>query len=156
VIFNSLIYFCAVILPWLIVIGLIVYFLFSKKKVANLRLLGLSFFSAILAWFLASLFKYNFPSLRPFEIYNNLEPLFVTGKGDAFPSGHATFMGALALGVFLQKRKLGLIFILGAILVALARVLAHVHSSLDVIVGLLFGALVAVIVLVIYYKRYPR
>ncbi|HRZ30215.1 MAG TPA: phosphatase PAP2 family protein [Candidatus Paceibacterota bacterium] len=155
-IFNSLIYFCAVILPWLIVIGLIVYFLFSKKKVANLRLLGLSFFSAILAWFLASLFKYNFPSLRPFEIYNNLEPLFVTGKGDAFPSGHATFMGALALGVFLQKRKLGLIFILGAILVALARVLAHVHSSLDVIVGLLFGALVAVIVLVIYYKRYPR
>jgi undecaprenyl-diphosphatase len=136
--------------------ALIFYFLVSKKKVANLRLLGISFFSAILAWFLASLFKYNFPSPRPFEIYNNLEPLFVTGKGDAFPSGHATFMGALAVGVFLQKKKLGLVFILGAVIVAIARVLAHVHWPIDVVAGLLFGVLVAVIVLAIYYKKYPH
>ena len=149
---NFLIYFCAVILPWLIVLGLIAYFFISKKKVANLRLLGLSFFSAILAWFLASLFKYNFPSPRPFEVYDSLRPLFTTGVGDAFPSGHATFMGALAFGIFLQKRKLGLIFILGAIIVSLARVLANVHWPTDVIVGLLFGALVAVIVGLIYRR----
>jgi len=149
---EYLIYFCAVILPWLMSGGLIISLIFIKKKISALRLIGLSLFSAILAWFLASLFKYNFPSLRPFEIYNNLEPLFVTGRGDAFPSGHATFMGALAVGVFLQKKKLGLIFILGAILVSLARVLAHVHWPIDVIVGLLFGALVAVIVGLIYRR----
>lgn len=136
--------------------GLIVYLIFTKKKIAGLRLVGLSFLSAIVAWFLASLFKYNFPSPRPFEIYENIKPLFATGRGDAFPSGHATFMGALALGVFLQNRKWGLIFILGAISVALARVLANVHSLTDILAGLLFGALVAIIVWVVYHGIYPR
>lgn len=153
---NNLIYFCAVILPWVMGGGLIVYLIFTKKKIAGLRLVGLSFLSAIVAWFLASLFKYNFPSPRPFEIYENIKPLFATGRGDAFPSGHATFMGALALGVFLQNRKWGLIFILGAISVALARVLANVHSLTDILAGLLFGALVAIIVWVVYHGIYPR
>ena len=153
---DYLIYFCAVILPWVMSGGLIVYFFITKKKISALRLLGLSFFSALLAWFLASLIKYNFPSPRPFEIYANLKPLFTTAHGDAFPSGHATFMGALAMGVFLQRKKLGLIFILGAIIVAFARVLAHVHWPADVIAGLLFGALVAIIVWATYNKVYSK
>lgn len=136
--------------------GLIFYLIFTKKKISALRLVGLSFFSAILAWFLASLFKYNFPSPRPFEVYANLKPFFVTAHGDAFPSGHATFMGALAVGVFLQKKKLGLIFLLGAIIVAIARVLANVHWPVDVVAGFLFGALVAIILGAIYHKIYPR
>ena len=130
--------------------SLVIYFLVTEKKIRAWRLLSLSFFSAITAWVLASLYKYNFPSPRPFEIFDNLKPLFATGRGDAFPSGHATFMGALALGVFLQNKKLGVIFISGAILVAMARVLAHVHSLIDVATGLLFGALVAVLVKLIY------
>ena len=136
--------------------GLIVYLIFTKKKISALRLVGLSFFGALVAWFLVSLVKYNFPSPRPFEVYANLKPLFTTARGDAFPSGHATFMGALAMGVFLQRKKLGLIFILGAILVAIARVLAHVHWTTDVIAGLLFGPLVAIIVWAVYHRLYPK
>ena len=159
---TNLIYFCAVILPWVMCGGLIVYLIFTKKKIAGLRLIGLSFLGAIIAWFLASLYKYNFPSPRPFEIMTNLKPLFTTATGDAFPSSHATFFGALAMGVFWQKspstsldktrdkslraRIFGLIFILGAILIALARVLANVHSPLDVVVGLLFGGLVSLLI----------
>ncbi|MFA6476623.1 MAG: phosphatase PAP2 family protein [Candidatus Paceibacterota bacterium] len=153
---EYLIYFCAVVLPWVMGGGLIVYLIFTKKKISALRLVGLSFFSALLAWFLASLVKYNFPSPRPFEVYAHLKPLFTTAQGDAFPSGHATFIGALAVGVFLQRKKLGLIFILGAVLVAAARVLAHVHWPADVIAGLLFGALIAIIVGAVYSKVYPR
>lgn len=149
---DYLIYFCAVILPWVLGGGLIIYLIFTKKKVSALRLVGLSFFSAILAWFLMSFFKYNFPSPRPFEVYTNLKPLFATASGDAFPSGHATFMGALAMGVFLQKKKPGLIFIFGAILVAVSRVLANVHWPVDAVAGLLFGALVAIIVRLIYHS----
>jgi undecaprenyl-diphosphatase len=142
----ELIYFCAVILPWILVGGLIGYLFVTNKKIAGLRLIGLSFLSAIIAWFLASLYKYNFPRPRPFEIMTNLKPLFTTATGDAFPSSHATFFGALAVGVFFQRKKLGLIFILGAILIALARVLANVHSPLDVVVGLLFGGLVSLLI----------
>ncbi len=154
--YEYLIYFCAVILPWVMGGGLIVYLFFTKKKISTLRLVGLSFFSALLAWFLASLVKYNIPSPRPFEVYANLKPLFTTAHGDAFPSGHATFLGAFAVGVFLQRKKLGIIFIVGAGLVAIARVLANVHWPADVIAGLLFGALVAVVVGGVYHKVYSK
>jgi len=153
---NELIYFCAVILPYLLVIGLVVYFFITEKKISAARLITLSFFSAILAWFLASLFKYNFPSPRPFEVLANIKPLFAVSRGDAFPSGHATFLGALAVSVFLQNKKLGLIFIIGALLISIARVLANVHWPADVIAGLSLGALVAIIVWLVYNKVYPR
>lgn len=161
---DSLIYFCAVILPWVLGGGLVVYFFITKKKIAGLRLVGLSFLGAIIAWFLASLYKYNFPSSRPFEIYNDLKPLFTTGRGDAFPSGHATFFGALAMMIWLQDkpfdklraRIFDFVFIIGAILIALARVQANVHSPTDVIVGLIWGTLVAVIVWFTYNKICPK
>lgn len=147
---NSLIYFCAVILPWVLSGGLIVYFFITNKKISALRLIGLSFLSAIIAWFIASLYKYNFPSPRPFEVYENLKPLFITYRGDSFPSGHATYMGALATGVFLQNKKLGFIFIIGALLVAIARVLAGVHWPVDIVVGLIFGAGVSIVAWLIF------
>jgi undecaprenyl-diphosphatase len=149
---DYLIYFCAVILPWVLGIGLVGYFVVTKKKIAALRLIGLSFLSALIAWFIVSLYKYNFPSPRPFEVLTNLKPLFVTGRGDAFPSGHATFMGALAIGVFLQNKKLGLVFIAGAIIITIARVLANVHWPIDVVAGLLWGALVSIAAWLIFRR----
>ena len=156
--FDTLIYFCAVILPWVMGGGLIVYFFLTKKKVATLRLLTASFSSALIAWFLVSLYKYNFPHPRPFEVLENIKPLFITGRGDAFPSGHATFLGALAMGAFLQNKKIGLILFLGAIIVSLARVLAYVHWPIDVIVGLLAGGLIGGLISLVFgrliFKRF--
>lgn len=150
------IYFNAVILPWLLVLGLIIYFLITKKKISALRLLGLSFFSAILAWFIASLYKYNFPSPRPFELIAEIQPLFSTARGDAFPSSHATFFGALAESLYLQNKKIGLIFIIGAVIISLARFWAGVHWFNDIAVGLFFGSAVSLIVWSIFYHIYPR
>ena len=147
-----LIYFCAVILPWVMGLGLCSYLIFAKNKLTALRLILLAFFGALVAWFLANLWKYNFPSPRPFEVYANLKPLFATGRGDAFPSGHATFMGALAVSVFLQNRRLGLVFIAGAIVIAITRVLAYVHWPIDMIVGLIFGGLVSAGIWLIYHR----
>lgn len=136
--------------------GLVIYFFTTDKKIAGLRLVSLSLFSALLAWFIASLIKYNLPSPRPFEVIKDLKPLFTTETGNAFPSGHATFFGALAVSVFLQNKKLGIIFIVGALLVAIARVLAGVHWPIDVTVGLLLGTLVSIVVWLIFHKIYPK
>jgi len=146
---DFLIYFCAVWLGWVMVAGLIIYFGLTKKKISALRLLGLAFFSAGLAWVVASLIKYNFPFPRPFEV-TGVKPLFLTETGNAFPSGHATFFGALAVAVFLQRKKMGIIFIVGALLIALARVLAGVHWPADVIAGLALGSLVSIIVYLVF------
>lgn len=143
--FAYLIYFGAVILPWLMVLGLFVVLAFRWREVRVWRWVFLSLFSALSAWFLVSLFKYNFPSPRPFEVLDNFKPLFATGKGDAFPSGHATFLGALAFSFFFSRPKLGFLFVFGAILVALCRVLAFVHWPIDVLVGLLFGFIFSLI-----------
>lgn len=126
-------------------LSLFIFLSFHWRDSKAWRLIFFSLFSALVAWFLVSLFKYNFPSPRPFEVLNNITPFFATGRSDAFPSGHATFLGALALAIFLGRPNFGLVLILGAFLVSLCRVLAFVHWPIDVIVGLLFGFIVSLI-----------
>lgn len=149
---DLIIYFCAVILPWVIVFStVIIYFLFRKNKKAWSKIYNLISFldaslSVLIAWFFVSLVKYNFYNPRPFEKLGNVKPLFIPAYGDSFPSAHAAFFGALAVAVFLYNKKFGLILMLGAIVVSIARVLAGVHWPVDVIVGLVFGGAVSLMV----------
>ncbi len=64
----------------------------------------------------------------------------------SFPSNHATIAGALAVTTLLLSRRLGLIALPLAALGAFSRVFVGVHYPHDVIAGVLFGALVAVVV----------
>ncbi|OJI09106.1 MAG: hypothetical protein COV08_02185 [Candidatus Vogelbacteria bacterium CG10_big_fil_rev_8_21_14_0_10_49_38] len=142
----NLIYFTAVILPWFLIAGLAIWLALAKDKIKTGRQIALALSAAIITWFIASLVKYNFPSPRPFEVLPNLEPLFVTGRGDAFPSGHAAFFGALALALFWQNRLAGLGFLLGAILISIARILAGVHWPVDIIAGFVLALVISSLV----------
>ncbi|MEU1591038.1 phosphatase PAP2 family protein [Micromonospora sp. NPDC005710] len=64
----------------------------------------------------------------------------------SFPSNHATIAGALAVTTLLLSRRLGLIALPLAALGAFSRVFVGVHYPHDVIAGVLFGALVVVVV----------
>lgn len=61
----------------------------------------------------------------------------------SFPSDHAVMAGAVAVGVLLANRRLGLITAALAVLMAFARVYVGAHFPLDVVAGLLVGAAVA-------------
>jgi len=148
---NNLIFFSAVILPWLLIGALGVWLALAKDKIKTGRQILSALGLAIVTWFIASLFKYNFPSPRPFEVVPDFEPLFITGHGDAFPSGHAAFFGALALALFWQNRLVGLGFLIGAILVSVARILAGVHWPGDVLAG--FGTAILVVSLIFLIKK---
>ncbi|MBM0277303.1 phosphatase PAP2 family protein [Micromonospora tarensis] len=63
----------------------------------------------------------------------------------SFPSNHATIAGALAVTTLLISRRLGLVALPLAALAAFSRVFVGVHYPHDVIAGVLFGALVAVV-----------
>ncbi|MEW2426903.1 phosphatase PAP2 family protein [Micromonospora sp. NPDC047644] len=63
----------------------------------------------------------------------------------SFPSNHATIAGALAVTTLLLSRRLGLVALPLAALGAFSRVFVGVHYPHDVIAGVLFGALVAVV-----------
>jgi len=137
--FDRLIYFCAEILPWVVVIVLVV-FILAKKSWPEFFKMLLVFFSAGTVWFLTGFFKYLYLSPRPFVLLNNIKPLFVNGGLESMPSGHAIFMASLAgASVLFKDRRIAVVLSVGAIIIAVARVVAGVHWPSDVVVGLTIG-----------------
>ncbi|WP_326689455.1 MULTISPECIES: phosphatase PAP2 family protein [unclassified Streptomyces] len=82
---------------------------------------------------------------RPFLEHKGIEVL-VKGKTDfSFVSDHATLTMAIAVGIFMVQRKLGLVAIVLAVLEGFCRVYMGVHYPTDVIGGLALGTAVALL-----------
>jgi membrane-associated phospholipid phosphatase len=63
----------------------------------------------------------------------------------SFPSDHAVMAGTAATGLWLASRVLGAIAAAAAVLMAFSRVYIAAHYPWDVVAGLAFGALVALL-----------
>ena len=126
---------------WLLFAGLMVLWLIDGRIKKETALHALA--SAACAWVLAEMIKSLIPTLRPFET-NGISPLTLTmPTGAAFPSGHSSVAFALASAVWMHNKKIGLVFVLGALGVGLGRILGNVHFPLDVLGGVVLGILVA-------------
>lgn len=148
---DALIVFFAEWLPWALVIGLIIFLFFHHHKEVHslselfsrvklrMRELAMILFSASFALVLAETAKYFYASPRPFEILADVNLLFSHGGGDSFPSGHATFFAALALAVYSYHKKLGILYIIGALLIGLGRITAGIHFPIDILAGYVLG-----------------
>jgi membrane-associated phospholipid phosphatase len=96
---------------------------------------------------------------RPFVQDPSTHPLFPHPADNGFPSDHAAAAGLLTALVLRHRRTLGVVVGVGALLVAAARVAAHVHHVQDVVAGLLLGlaaAIVAVLATRVLAARVPR
>lgn len=80
---------------------------------------------------------------RPYDTLNNVHILLDKTKDFSFPSDHATVSGAVAMGLLLANRRLGILAVGAALLMAFARVYAGAHYPGDVAAGLLLGAIVS-------------
>lgn len=85
--------------------------------------------------------KFMFHQPRPFMVLDII-PLSMPGMYDSFPSGHAAFYMALALGVYYHHKRAGTVLISGAIIVAIARIVIGVHFPIDIVGGWLVALLV--------------
>ena len=156
---DKTVVFFAVIFPYIVIVLAGVYLLLhhenlrSRNVFSNLfkkwKEIAIVFFSGISSWFLADVFKVIMHTPRPFIKYTNVTSLFFE-NGFAFPSGHATFFMALAFAIFLSHRKVGYVFILFAFLIGIARIIAGVHSPVDILGGFILGALTAYLVRFLY------
>ena len=82
---------------------------------------------------------------RPYTAMTHVEVLVARSADYSFPSDHAVMAGAVAAGVLLVDRRLGLVATLAAVVMAAVRVYVGAHYPHDVLAGLLLGAAVAVV-----------
>lgn len=82
---------------------------------------------------------------RPYAVHPGLLRLADVTTDFSFPSDHAVMAGAVAAGLLMVHRRLGAAAVLAALVMAFARVYIAAHFPWDVVVGLAFGAAVAVV-----------
>lgn len=140
------------ILPIIVLAGYALLFRIPKKGrfQAYIRIFMAGLTAYLIAKLLGSL--YQPADERPFEILGAVAGAsYLPNPG--FPSDHALFTTFLALAVWFETRlkKLSLVLAFLTILVCVGRVLALVHTPLDVI----GGALVAFTGIIWYIQREP-
>ncbi|HQR25973.1 MAG TPA: phosphatase PAP2 family protein [Nocardioides sp.] len=80
---------------------------------------------------------------RPYAVLPHTLVLVPRSADYSFPSDHAVMAGAVAVGILVVHRLLGILAAALAVLMAVTRVYVGAHFPLDVTVGLAVGALVA-------------
>lgn len=149
---NLVITFLASFLIWFMFAGLLVLWLIDgkiKREQVLHAILAVAF-----AWGIAQVVKALFPTVRPFEL-NDLTPLtLLPRKGGAFPSGHSAAAFALATTIWLHDKKVGLIYIISALTVGIARVLGNVHYPIDILGGAILGSATSFLAEKVHLKKF--
>ena len=141
---DIIIEFFATFLIWILYAGLLPLWFWDgkirKEAVAHALMAG------GISWLIAFFIKHLIPTVRPFVTNGRAIDVLVKPTDSAFPSGHTVLAFSLAVTIFMHNKKIGWLYLIGALLVGTARVLANVHYPLDIVGGALIGTLVAVIV----------
>lgn len=141
---DGVILFFAQWLPYFTVIAAVIFLWVHTDKSAKAKgkEIIFVFVTGVLAWASSVLLKIIFAVNRPELVSENVLPLLV--KDDyALPSGHATFFFAIATAIFLRHKRYGGWFLLLALIISLARVVAGVHFPVDVLSGFVLGGVIA-------------
>lgn len=143
--------FFAKYLEWFLWLVLIVYLIFNIKK--NWKMFFEAFLAAGISKFLfAEIIRLIWFRPRPFVALNFL-PMIDQSAGEAsFPSGHASFYFAMSTIVYLNNKKLGIMFYAASILITIARVFVGVHWLSDILFGALLGIVTALLVNMLFKK----
>ncbi len=159
---DMLIRFCAVYL-WYVMVGgaLGVVLIPCIKDFKNFRhacgdLLLYALSAAVIARFVVTEFiRVVYERARPFEVVEGTRQLVEHSAGAAFPSGHASFVFAIAAAVAAYYPKTGALFFAAATAIAVARVAAGIHWPSDVLAGAIVGIATALILRKIFKKFCP-
>lgn len=108
---------------------------------------------AFIAYLIATGLKELIHLERSFVQFSELSPLFDPNQQYSFPSTHAAIFSALAFSIFFFHKKAGYVFMLFALLIGLARIIAGVHFPIDILGGFVLGAGVSCLV-AYFLKKY--
>lgn len=139
--------FSAEYLPYIIIISVVLYVYFHKDRYQGIREVAVIALSVGTAYVFASVFKHFYVHDRPFLCFTDVHPLISPDSPHgSFPSGHSTFFSALGLAFYYYHPKLGVLYLLGALLIGLSRIVVGVHWPLDILGGYIVGGVIALLV----------
>jgi undecaprenyl-diphosphatase len=138
---QYLIEFAASFFIWFMYLGLVVLWIIDGRIKKEQVVHALS--ASLIALLVAAVLKSIFHTARPF-IVQGLTPLTLTVPSDAaFPSSHTAMAFALSITIWLHDRKVGWIYLIWALFVGIARILANVHYPIDIWGGAILGIVIA-------------
>ncbi len=131
--------FLAKYLGYFLMVGFLIALIFERNWKSRFYNFSLAALSAILArGIFTELIRFLYFRPRP-GLVLTIEPLIEATSAAGLPSGHAAVFFALGTAVFYLSRKWGIIFLIGATLISLARVYVGVHWPLDILAGAIVG-----------------
>lgn len=150
VFFDTIIIALASYLAPLLAVGFVFYLVLRFRKGDRAFFMTATHMVAVAAggWIVSQIIKRLVASPRPFLALSDVNQLLIHGNHDSFPSGHATFFFALGFALSFHSKKLGAPFLIGALFIGIARVIAGVHWPGDIVGGYVLGL---VIVLGVHY-----
>ena len=144
-IFDAIVAFLGSWFSWLVIAAAVVLIVTSRES-KKIRTIFFVFAGPVLGEFVAFLTRSFYNRPRPFETLSLLHQLIPHEGGGSFPSSHATFFFALAMGIYLWHKRWGAAFFVAAFLIAISRVVSGIHWPLDIVAGAILGVFSSMLV----------
>ena len=117
----------------------------KKRRTRGIRDFAIAIASALIAKFgIVSLIHIFYHRPRPFLALKISH--LITNSTYSFPSGHTTFLFALATATYFFHKKLAYFLFISGVIVGLARVASGVHYPSDILGGVLLGIIAGFVV----------
>jgi undecaprenyl-diphosphatase len=140
-------YFYLVVLAGAIIF-LAVQFRLGKSPLSLREFLLAALLIGVVAYLLSKVGNLFVNSPRPF-LLTGVPPLIPSSTDNGFPSDHTLLLAFMSALVFLVNKRAGILFLVLAVVIGLARVYAGVHHLLDVIGSLVIVALALLLYLLV-------
>jgi undecaprenyl-diphosphatase len=135
---DSLIIFCAkyLFLAAILILGLL-WLKAGKLKKIEITIAAIT--AGIIAYGLMKFAGGLYYDTRPF-VAQHIKPLVSHGADNGFPSEHTVFTMTLSSVIYYYNKRLGVVAFVVTLIVGISRILAHVHSPIDIAGGVAIGA----------------
>jgi len=149
---------CAEYLIFAIPLIIVLIYFFSKNRKKTLSIILKIVLALTLVYALTYLISIIVARPRPFvnnnEIYQ-LTKLFAKPTDFSFPSYHTATVFVFAFVVLLDWKKFGIILLIPALIVGLARIFAGIHYPIDILGGILTAFIGVVLInFILKYFKY--
>lgn len=134
---DNIIIFCAKYV--FVATGLLVLIVMIRQtRKQRIKLLTTIIAAGIIAYILSKILGKLYYDPRPF-VSQNITPLIPHSADNGFPSEHTWFTATIAACLYMFSKQYGKLAFVVVIIVGSARVLAHVHSPIDIVGGIAVG-----------------